>query len=65
VARSFEIISSLFERVISTSMPVSFLNCGDQVGGYVIRPGDDLQDFGIVGVGLHPRQEPQQRGGAA
>ena len=27
VARSFEIISSLFESVTSTSIPVSFVNC--------------------------------------
>ncbi len=27
VARSLEIISSLFESVTSTSMPVSFVNC--------------------------------------
>ena len=43
VARSFEIISSLFESVTSTSMPGFLLELRDDVGGHVVGPGDEAQ----------------------
>ena len=62
VARSFEIISSLFDSVDLDLDAGFLLECGDEFGGHVIGPGDDAQflTVGLDCAGPEAKREHQR-----
>ena len=53
----------LIVRERNLNLDAGFLpELGDDLSGYVVRPGDDLQYLGIVSASLDTRQQRQQQG---